>query len=87
MESNIPESAWPLILTATGLALGLIAFAVAIRLIPKWMDRITPNIDESKEILNGNQAVATYFGRIVSASIIGLSIIIAAAIIAGIHGF
>ncbi|MEW6013655.1 MAG: hypothetical protein AB1602_09690, partial [Elusimicrobiota bacterium] len=52
--------------------------------IPKIFDKITPNIDEDKEMIRGNLAVAEYFGKIVSAGIIGISIIIAAAVIAGI---
>jgi len=36
--------------------------------------------------VRGNLAVANYFGRVVQAAIIGMSIIIAAAIIAGFSG-
>jgi hypothetical protein len=45
---------------------------------------LTPNIDEEKEIIRGNTAVAEYFGRIVGACIIGLSIVVAAAVLGGI---
>jgi len=45
---------------------------------------MTPNIDEEKEIARGNVAVAEYFGRVVAASIIGISIVIAAAILGGV---
>jgi hypothetical protein len=45
---------------------------------------MTPNIDEDKEIARGNVAVAQYFGRVVAASIIGVSIVIAAAVGCGI---
>jgi hypothetical protein len=41
-------------------------------------------MNEDKEIANGNQAVAEYFGRIVAATIIGISIVIAAAIFTGV---
>ncbi len=41
-------------------------------------------MDEGKEILRGNRAAAEYFGRIVSAAIIGVSVIIAAAVLGGL---
>ena len=40
--------------------------------------------DKEKEIIRGNSAVAEYFGRIVSAGIVGISIIIAAAVLGGL---
>jgi hypothetical protein len=44
------------------------------------LNHFTPQIDEEKEIIRGNIAVAQYFGRITSALILGFSIIIAVAI-------
>ena len=64
----------------TLLALVLMASAI----VPKMMNRLTPNIDEEKEIARGNVAVAEYFGRVVGGCIIGVSIVIAAAILGGI---
>lgn len=52
--------------------------------IHKITDKLTPNIDEDKEILRGNLAVAEYFGRVVSGAIIGVSMVVAAAVLAGI---
>ncbi len=63
-----------------GMALVLLASAI----VPKLMDRLTPNIDEEKEIVRGNVAVAEYFGRVVGACILGLSIVAAAAVLGGI---
>jgi hypothetical protein len=63
-----------------GMALVLLASAF----VPKLMDRLTPNIDEEKEIVRGNVAVAEYFGRVVGACILGLSIVVAAAVLGGI---
>ena len=63
-----------------GMALVLLASAI----VPKLMDRLTPNIDEEKEIVRGNVAVAEYFGRVVGACILGLSIVVAAAVLGGI---
>jgi hypothetical protein len=48
------------------------------------MARLTPNIDEEKEIVRGNGAVAEYYGRVVGACIVGISIVIAAAVLGGI---
>jgi hypothetical protein len=48
------------------------------------IDRLTPDIDEQKEIVRGNSAVAEYFGRLVSAAILGVSIVVAAAVLGGI---
>jgi hypothetical protein len=73
--------------TFLGGFLGLVCLIVSILIIPKIMNALTPQIDEEKEILKGNSAVAQYFGRVVQATVIGISIIIAAAIIAGIHGW
>ena len=52
--------------------------------LPPIVNRMTPNIDEEKEIARGNRAVAEYFGRVVSAGIIGMSIIVAAAVLGGL---
>ncbi len=52
--------------------------------LPRIVNRLTPNIDEEKEIARGNRAVAEYFGRVVSAGIIGMSIIVAAAVLGGL---
>lgn len=59
----------------------MILFSVV---LPRILNRMTPNIDEEKEIARGNRAVAEYFGRIVSAGIVGMSIIVAAAVLGGL---
>ncbi|MGC9070602.1 MAG: hypothetical protein ACP5IO_04755 [Elusimicrobiales bacterium] len=43
---------------------------------------LTPDVDEIKEILRGNSAVSEYFSRILSAFIIGISIILSVSVIA-----
>ncbi len=63
-----------------GMALVLLASSI----VPKLIDRITPDIDEHKEIVRGNSAVAEYFGRVVAAVILGLSLVIAAAVLGGV---
>ena len=75
------------VFTLLGAFLGFVCLVVGAVLIPRILNLLTPKIDEEKEIVRGNMAVAQYFGRVVEAMIIGLSIIIAAAIISGIHGW
>lgn len=72
--------------TVLGGILGLAFMLLGVFIVPKVVNALTPNINEEKEIARGNVAVARYFGGIVNAIIIGMSIIIAASIIAGIHG-
>ena len=62
--------------------LGLVSLAAL--LLPRLIERFTPNLDEEKEIARGNLAVAQYFGLVVAGSIVGLSIVIAAAVLGGI---
>lgn len=75
-----------LVYAAGSAVVGVLFFAIALMLAPKLINRITPHIDEEKEILKGNVAVAVYFGLLVGAACVGLSIIIAAAILSGFHG-
>jgi hypothetical protein len=58
----------------------LLASVVVMRL----MCRLTPNIDEEKEITRGNRAVADYYSRIVAACVLGVSMVVAAAVLGGI---
>lgn len=81
VASNI---GWAVIFAVVGGLVGIVLMMVAAVLIPKLLDRLTPDLDEDKELARGNRAVAEYFGRVVSACIMGMSIIIAAAILGGI---
>ena len=76
LETTNATPIWP----AIGIALILVSSLV----LPRLIERMTPNIDEEKEIARGNLAVAQYFGRIAAASIIGMSIVIGAAVLAGV---
>jgi uncharacterized membrane protein len=73
--------------TILGAFLGICLILISSILVPKIINRMTPRIDEERELVRGNRAVAEYYGRVIAAVIIGISIIIAAAIIAGIHGW
>jgi len=81
---------WSVIFAFVGAVVGIVLVLLCSMILPKLIDRLTPELDEGKEIARGNQAVAEYFGRVVSAAIIGISIVIAAAvlggILAGLHG-
>jgi len=75
---------WAVAYSLLGGLVGVFLVLTAAVFLPRLIDRFTPQLDEEKEIARGNQAVAEYFGRVVSASIIGVSIVIAAAVAAGI---
>lgn len=81
---------WAISFVIIGALVGSCIVVLAAGYLPRVIDKMTPQIDEGKEILRGNLAVAEYFGRIVSASIIGVSIVVAAAVLggllAGLHG-
>jgi hypothetical protein len=74
---------WAIVFAFVGGAVGIALILGATLIIPRLLDRLTPALDEGKEIARGNQAVAEYFGRIVAACIIGVSIVVAAAVLGG----
>ena len=84
MMDVISNIGWAVIFAVIGGLIGIVLMMIAAVMIPKLLDRLTPDLDEDKELARGNRAVAEYFGRVVSACIIGMSIIIAAAILGGI---
>ena len=84
MKDVMVNLGWAAVFMAVSAAVGVVLILGAALVIPKLLDRLTPDIDEEKEIARGNRAVAEYFGRLAAAAIIGISIIIAAAIIGGI---
>ncbi len=75
---------WAALFIAVAAVVGVALILATTMIVPKLIDRLTPNIDEEKEIATGNRAVAEYFGRIVAATIIGISLVISAAIVGGI---
>ncbi len=76
--------AWAAIFVIFGGGIGIALVLAASVFLPRLLDRLTPNLDEGKEIARGNVAVAQYFGLVVAAGIIGISIIVAAAVLGGI---
>jgi cell division protein FtsW (lipid II flippase) len=75
---------WAVIFAIVGGVVGIVMVLVASFILPHIIDRLTPNLDEEKEIARGNTAVAEYFGRVVAAGVIGVSIVVAAAVAAGV---
>jgi hypothetical protein len=75
---------WAAVFIIVAAVVGIALILASTWIVPRLIERFTPNIDEDKEIALGNRAVAEYFGRIVAATIIGISLVIAAGIIGGI---
>lgn len=75
---------WVLLFTLAAGLVGSVLFLFVGTLIPKFLNRLTPRIDEEKEIAQGNRAVAAYFGTVVGACIIGVAIVVASALVAGV---
>ena len=84
MFETIINVAWALLFALAGGAAGAWLLIWFSSRIPAVFNKITPDMDEGKEIIRGNRAVADYFGRIVSAAILGVSLIIAAAVLGGL---
>ena len=84
MIETIHNIGWAIIFSVVGGLLGMVLVIAASFIVPRLIDRLTPNIDEQKEIARGNGAVAEYYGRLVSAAILGVSIVVAAAVLGGV---
>lgn len=75
---------WAVVFAFVGAVVGIALVLLAAAFVPKLLDRLTPNLDEGREIARGNTAVAQYFGLVCGACIIGLSVVVAAAVLGGI---
>lgn len=75
---------WAVVFSVVGGVVGVVLVLLASAILPKLIERLTPDLDEEKELARGNVAVAEYFGRIIAAAIIGVSLIVAAAVLGGI---
>jgi hypothetical protein len=75
---------WAVIYAIVGGIVGIALILAGAMFLPRLIERMTPSLDEEKEIARGNVAVAEYFGRVVAASILGMSLVVAAAVVAGI---
>ena len=84
MMEVIHNIGWAIVFSVVGGLVGMMLVLLASVIVPRVIDRFTPNIDEQKEIIRGNSAVAEYYGRLVSAAILGVSIVVAAAVLGGV---
>ena len=84
MVETIRNIGWSIVFSVVGGLLGMVLVIVASFIVPWVIDRLTPDIDEQKEIIRGNSAVAEYFGRVISAAILGVALVVAAAVLGGI---
>jgi len=84
MIQTVGNIGWSMLFSLVGGIVGMALVLMASVIVPKLMDWLTPNIDEEKEIARGNAAVAEYYGRVVGACILGLSIVIGAAVLGGL---
>ncbi len=86
----ITNIGWAIIFTVIGALTGSILVILAASRLPRFIDKVTPNIDSEKEIIRGNIAMGEYFGRVTAAAILGVSLVVAASIIGGfmaaLHG-
>jgi len=84
MMEVIHNIGWAIVFSVVGGLVGMMLVLLASVIVPRLIDRFTPNMDEQKEIVRGNSAVAEYYGRLVSAAILGVSIVVAAAVLGGV---
>jgi uncharacterized membrane protein YjfL (UPF0719 family) len=84
MIETIRNIGWSVVFSFIGGLVGMALVLISSLIVPRLIDRLTPNIDEQKEIVRGNSAVAEYFGRVAGATIIGMSLVIAAAVLGGV---
>ena len=84
MLDTVRNIGWSMVFSFIGGLIGIVLVLIASLIVPRLINRLTPDIDEDKEIVRGNTAVAEYYGRIVGAVILGLSIVVAAAVLGGV---
>ena len=68
MHIVVENIGWAVLFVAIGSLVGVALVAIAAFVVPRIANRLTPNIDEEKEIARGNHAVATYFGLIANST-------------------
>ncbi len=84
MSETLWNVGWAMAFALLGGLVGMLLVFLSSALVPKVVDRITPNLDEVREMARGNVAVAQYFGCVVGATILGVSAVVAAAVLGGI---
>jgi hypothetical protein len=71
--------------TVVGAILGGLLVLWIARYVPRMIDRLTPHIDEQRELARGNQAVALFYGLVSASVILGVSLVVAAAVLGGLQ--
>jgi hypothetical protein len=84
MIETLHNIGWSIIFAIVGGLVGMVLVIVSAFILPALIDRMTPNLDEQKEIARGNVAVGQYYGRVVGSAILGVSIVVAAAVLGGL---
>jgi len=84
MNETYVDMGWAVIYIVAGGIIGILLILASTMIFPRILNKLTPNLNEDKEIARGNRAVAEYFGRVVGSTIIAIGIVIAAAILGGI---
>ena len=84
MNPIVLDMLWAVGFSVLGGIVGILLILAASTVLPRVINRLTPALDEEKENARGNVAVAQYFGRVVAASILGVSVVVAAAVLGGI---
>jgi hypothetical protein len=84
MIETLYNIGWSLIFSIIGAVIGMVLVVASTLVLPTLINRMTPNIDEQKELARGNSAVGEYYGRVVGSAVLGVSIVVAAAVLGGI---
>jgi uncharacterized membrane protein YjfL (UPF0719 family) len=84
MIETLHNIGWSIVFSIVGGLIGMVLVIVSAFILPVLIDRMTPNLDEQKEIARGNVAVGQYYGRVVGSAILGVSIVVAAAVLGGL---
>jgi len=82
--AGLRNVSWAILYALVGGVVGIMLVLLSSAFLPWFIGRMTPEMNEEKEIARGNVAAAEYFGRVVAASILGVSIVVAAAVLGGI---
>ncbi len=84
LSDVIQNIGWAVVFSVVGGIVGVALVLASSLVLPRLIERMTPTLDEGKELARGNVAVAQYFGRVVAAGILGVSLVVAAAVLGGI---
>jgi hypothetical protein len=84
MIETLHNIGWSIIFSAVGGLIGMVLVIFSALILPTLIDRMTPNLDEKKEMARGNVAVGQFYGRVVGSAILGVSIVVAAAVLGGL---